>query len=254
MAPRKTESALFHQLSSPESLMAAWKKVRANKGGPGLDLITIQQFERNLVASLEDLSLRLREERYYPMPIRRVQMEKASGGKRELGILTVEDRIVQRAALDTLEPLFEREFLDCSFGFRPNRSVQDAIHRVLDYLIQRGTSSYEGPLYRDLEGDPDLEGEDNLRSLARKEALQRMGRDGILLLLTYARGSSRFFTPQGLAITASSLLAAAALPIAHQVLRERMWRGPRLGTVQGGVLSPLLSNVYLHQFDRAMVQ
>jgi hypothetical protein len=123
----------FDTLTEPASLMQAWRRVRANRGAAGVDMVTLAEFERDLQTNLEALSARLREGRYYPMPVRAVQMRKASGGVRTLGILTVEDRIVQRAALDAIEPLFEPSFLDCSYGFRPNRSVELAAARVLAY-------------------------------------------------------------------------------------------------------------------------
>ena len=119
-------SILMNKVCDMETLMNAWKKVRANKGMPGIDFVTIQQFESTLTENLQELSMQLKEDRYYPMPIKRIAVKKASGGTRELGILTIQDRIVQRAVLDVIEPVFERVFLDCSYGFRPNRSVQDA--------------------------------------------------------------------------------------------------------------------------------
>ena len=123
----------MNKVCEMETLMNAWKKVRANKGGPGVDFLTIQQFEFSLTENLQELSAQLREDRYYPMPIKRVAIKKASGGMRELGILTIVDRIIQRAVLDVIEPHFEGVFLDCSYGFRPNRSVQNAIDKVLEY-------------------------------------------------------------------------------------------------------------------------
>ena len=124
----------FELLCELPTLMAAWKSVRANKGAAGVDLVTVAEFERDLMGNLQSLAERLREGRYYPMPLRTVEMKKRSGGTRTLGILTVEDRIVQRGLLDVCEPLWERQvFLDCSFGFRPGRNVEMAVRRVLDY-------------------------------------------------------------------------------------------------------------------------
>jgi len=124
---------LMKKVCEMETLMNAWRKVRANKGVPGVDFVTIQQFEYSLLANVQQLSAQLAEDRYYPMPIKRIAVKKASGGVRELGILTIQDRIVQRAVLDVIEPIYERIFLDCSYGFRPNRSTKDAIQKVLEY-------------------------------------------------------------------------------------------------------------------------
>ena len=123
----------FDQLCELPALMGAWKQVRANQGAAGIDRVTIAEFERELLANLTALGARLREGRYYPMPARTVEMPKRNGGTRTLGILTVEDRIVQRAALAALEPLWEPAFLDCSFGFRPARNVAMAVQRVLNH-------------------------------------------------------------------------------------------------------------------------
>jgi len=107
-------NALMKKVCEMETLMNAWRKVRANKGVPGVDFVTIQQFESSLKENLQQLSAQLSEDRYYPMPIKRIAVKKASGGRRELGILTIQDRIVQRAVLDVIEPHFERVFMDCS--------------------------------------------------------------------------------------------------------------------------------------------
>jgi RNA-directed DNA polymerase len=123
----------FELLCEMPALVSAWKQVRANRGAAGVDLTTIAEFERDLLRNLQELAARLREGRYTAAPLRTFEMRKANGKTRTLGIFTVEDRIVQRAALDALEPLWEPVFLDCSFGFRPNRNVEMAVKRVLDY-------------------------------------------------------------------------------------------------------------------------
>ena len=91
-----TSASLIDRIAAPESLMAAWKQVRANRGAEGVDRVTTQRFEANLERNLAALSSALCEERYYPMPLRQVQIPKRDGGTRDLGISTVEDRIVQR--------------------------------------------------------------------------------------------------------------------------------------------------------------
>jgi RNA-directed DNA polymerase len=342
----------FDMLCEPDRLMSAWKRVRANRGAPGIDQVSISEFERSLQANLAELSLRLREGRYYPMPVRAVEMRKANGGIRRLGILTVEDRIVQRAALDLIEPLFEPAFLDCSYGFRPNRSVEMAVGRVLDYrsggdfyvvdadisdcfgsldhellmrlvearikdkrllalirmwldtglilprtvepqgrvygarvidravdyvsdsldgaighlLDERGYSSYGYGSYAEY-GAPSLyggeardigseaDGDCDLHRQARKEALKRLGRDGTLLLLTYSNRFRRLLSPKAMVLTGAAALATTAYPLAARLIRNRLSaKSAGVGAVQGGALSPLLSNVYLHEFDVAMIK
>lgn len=123
----------FEQLCQPETLLAAWKPVRTGRTAAGLDQMTLAEYARDLEANIAALSVRLREGRYYPLPVRTIEIRKASGGTRQLGIYTIEDSIVQRAAKDVLEPLLEPSFLPCSFGFRPHRNVTMAVKQVLDY-------------------------------------------------------------------------------------------------------------------------
>ena len=123
-------TSLTTQLCQPETLHAAWRKVRANKGGPGSDGITIQQFEAQLNKHLRQLARELSEERYYPLPIQKFTMKKTNGSTREISVLALKDRIVQRAVCDLITPIYEPKFLDCSFGYRPNRGVPQAVAQV----------------------------------------------------------------------------------------------------------------------------
>ncbi len=123
----------FELLCDVAVLMQAWKQVRSNRGAAGVDRVSLAEYEHDLVANLEDLAARISEGRYFPMPLRRFQMEKPNGKMRSLGIFTIEDRIAQRAALNLLEPLWEASFLECSYGFRPGRNVEMAVKQALDY-------------------------------------------------------------------------------------------------------------------------
>ena len=125
-----SNTSLTTQLYQPETLHAAWRKVRANKGGPGSDGVTIQEFEANLTKYLRQLSREFDEERYYPLPVQKFTMKKANGSTRELSVLTLKDRIVQRAVCDLISPIYEARFLNCSFGYRPNRGVPHAVAEV----------------------------------------------------------------------------------------------------------------------------
>lgn len=126
-----TSSNLMNRVSSRDSLYAAWRKVRANRGAAGVDAISITQFEKNLEPNLIELSNNLRDKSYEPLPARYVNVPKSNGKLRELAIPTVRDRVAQRAVLDHIEPLFEPNFLDCSFGFRPGRSTEMAVQRIV---------------------------------------------------------------------------------------------------------------------------
>lgn len=334
-------NAPFDRLCDPDHLLRAWRQVRRNRGAAGIDQVTLAEFERELLSNLNALAARLREGRYYPMPARMFEMKKASGGVRKLAILSVEDRVVQRAALDAIEPVFEAAFLDCSFGFRPNRNVQMAIERALGfraggdiYLVDADISDCFGSLDHDIlmqlvskrvrdkrmlglvrmwldcgqvlpKDPPDETGEESAgiadrlgdyagesvdaavshlleddlygdytmaeydepagdtiedamseaRRRARKEVIRRLGRDGLLLLLTSAARAKRWMTPAALALTGAAALAAAMYPKASRYIRQKMAaRRGGIGALQGSPLSALLSNVYLHEFDAAMIR
>lgn len=122
---------LFHRIASVASLHNAWRRVRANRGAPGIDSISLCVFEAQLTNNLQELSRSLLSQSYQPLPARFVTIAKANGKERELAILTVRDRVAQRSMLDNIEPLFEPQFLDCNFAFRPNRSCEMAIQRMI---------------------------------------------------------------------------------------------------------------------------
>ncbi len=139
--------SLATQLCQLETLHAAWQKVRANKGGPGSDGVTIQQFEANLTKHLHQLSRELTKERYYPLPVQKFTMKKSNGGIRSLSVLTLRDRIVQRAVCDLISPIYEDKFLDCSFAYRPNRGVPHAVTQVASIRAE----GYEWFVHADIE-------------------------------------------------------------------------------------------------------
>ena len=122
--------SLMDKVYAPKTLVLAWKKVRANKGAAGVDNITIDKFESNALRYLQELHEALKNQHYIPKPVKRVMIPKADGGERPLGIPTIKDRIVQMAVKVVLEPIFEHEFSNSSYGFRPKRSAKDALREV----------------------------------------------------------------------------------------------------------------------------
>jgi RNA-directed DNA polymerase len=122
---------LLRQIALPAALYRAWRKVRANRGAAGVDAVSIQQFERHLGPNLAELSRNLLNRTYEPLPARQVNVPKSDGRMRELMIPSVRDRVAQRCVLDCIEPLFESQFLDCSYAFRPGRSVEMAVQRIV---------------------------------------------------------------------------------------------------------------------------
>ncbi len=127
-------SEMFEQIVEIKSLYNAWRKVKANRGAAGIDRVSWFGFEENLDANLAELARNLRTLTYQPLPAKFVQIAKANGKTRELGILTIRDRVAQRAVLDVIEPIFEAEMQSCSYAFRPARNIEMAIQRV---IIQR---------------------------------------------------------------------------------------------------------------------
>src|SRR5260370_13976028 len=124
-------SLLLRQASAEPALYQAWRKVRANRGAASVDAISLRLFEKDLKPNLSELGRNLVNKSYEPMPARYVSVPKPNGKERELAIPTVRDRVAQRVVLDLIEPLFEPQFLDCSFAFRPGRSVEMAIQRFV---------------------------------------------------------------------------------------------------------------------------
>lgn len=142
---RSAEMSLLNAIVGSGPLHAAWAQVKANHGGPGIDQMTLARWERNLQTNLLRLSEQVRANRYRPNPPRRFKIRKKDGGWRELSVLTVADRVLQRSVLNVLDPLAEARFLNGSHGYRHQRSVATAVEQVLDYR--------ERSLHTVLEGD-----------------------------------------------------------------------------------------------------
>jgi len=207
----------LHPAFSRDALHRAWRQVRASGGGPGVDGESIRAFESDLEAKLAELGQELEKGTYRPRGVRRVFVPKPKEGLRPLAIWTLRDRVAQRAVYNYLEPTFESQFLDCSHGFRPGRSVQTAVDAVLAARDAR----LRWVLDADIKDCFDEIRPDLLMRLVRQQV-----RDRVILQLLTAWLQARILNARGQARAA--------------------------GTAQGGVLSPLLCNVYLHPFDEAL--
>jgi RNA-directed DNA polymerase len=164
--------ALYDRIYRWDTLVAAWNLAASNEGAPGIDGITFEQVvqeDMGLVKFLKELQEDLRTKRYRPQPVKRVYIPKANGKLRPLGIPTIRDRVVQTAALLILEPIFEADFLDCSYGFRPGRSAHQALTVIRDNLAAGYREVYDA----DLEGYFDTIPHDKLMACLRMRITDR---------------------------------------------------------------------------------
>jgi RNA-directed DNA polymerase len=217
--PGRRFHALYDKVSRSDVLRRAWVMVRLNNGAPGIDKITLAAVgEYGVTRLLDELACELREGRYRPLPARRVYIPKpGTTEQRPLSIPTVRDRVVQAAAKIVLEPVFEADFLPCSFGFRPRRSAHDALQVLIDECWRGRRWVVETDIASCFSAIP----HDKLM-----EAVEERVCDQPVLKLLRA------------------MLRAG-------VMEDGQVRRTAAGTPQGGVISPVMCNVYLHRLDRA---
>jgi RNA-directed DNA polymerase len=216
--PGRRFHALSDKVSRRDVLWRAWAAVRRNNGAPGIDKITLAEVEEYGVARLlDEVAQDLRERRWRPSPARRVLIPKpGSPEKRPLSIPTVRDRIVQSAVKIVLEPVFEADFLPCSYGFRPRRSAHDGLQVLIDESWRGRRWVVETDIANCFSAIP--------HDLLMRAVEERVSDQGVLKLLR-------------------AMLRAG-------VMDEGTVRRPVSGAAQGGPISPLLANVYLHRVDR----
>ncbi len=212
---------LYDKLSLGYIMEQAYKRCRANNSGPGIDGMTFKDVEEYGVSRfLEELGEELRTRTYKPLPVRRVWIEKENGGKRPLGIPTIKDRVAQQACRLVIEPIWEADFEEISHGYRPKRSAADAVRQIKENLQKGMHEIYDADLSKYFDTIP----HDKLE-VALKE---------------------RITDPRILHIIKLWLQA----PIAEEDGRYTGGKRHKKGTPQGGVISPLLANIYLNLLDR----
>lgn len=210
--------SLIDKVYRKRTLEESWLKARSNKGASGVDRISIQKFEVKQGQYLEELGIELKEGTYKPSAVRRVYIPKGQGKMRPLGIPTVKDRIAQQAVKAAIEPIFENEFLDMSYGFRPRRGAQDALQEVSRHIEE----GYTWVVDADLQSYFDTIPHQNL----------------------IAKVAER--------ISDGRILELIEMWLKQDIMEECKCWIPTQGTPQGGVISPLLANIYLHDLDIQM--
>jgi RNA-directed DNA polymerase len=212
------KTALLEQIVSRENMLKAWEQVKANQGCHGIDKITIDAFPKYAQAHWATIRASLMAETYEPLPVRRVEIPKKTGGKRPLGIPTIQDRLIQQAIAQVLGSIFDPTFSDSSFGYRPGKSAHQAVYQLRQY-IQAG---------RKVAVDMDL-----------SKFFDTVNHDVLM-----HRVAKRVYDKRVLRLIGKYLRAGV-------VIKGRL-TSTRQGVPQGGPLSPLLSNIMLDDLDKEL--
>jgi RNA-directed DNA polymerase len=218
MEPPDPDGHLLERILSKANMLKAWKRVKANKGAPGIDNTSIEEFPEFARKHWDDIRDSLLAGTYQPSPVRRVEIPKPTGGTRPLGIPIVLDRVIQQAVYQVLMPIFDPDFSDQSYGFRPGKSAHDAVRKLREYIRE----GYRTAVDLDLSKFFDTVNHDVLmhrvsRKVRDKQVLRLIGK--------YLR--------------------------AGVMVNGRLKKTPK-GVPQGGPLSPLLANILLDDLDKEL--
>jgi RNA-directed DNA polymerase len=220
LEPKFRFYTLYHLVSRDDVLTEAWKCVKRNGGSAGIDNISIKAIEQSregVHGFLRNIQNELRSKTYFPKPVKRVYIPKSDGKLRPLGIPTVKDRVVQAAMLLIIEPIFEQDFMECSYGFRPKRSAHQAIDAIKASIDKGQLQIYDADL---------------------KSYFDTIPHDQLMKAL-----EMRIVDRQVLKLIRKWLEAPIWEPGKPMKANDK-------GTPQGGIISPLLANLYMHWFDK----
>jgi RNA-directed DNA polymerase len=216
--PQNSNEHLLERILSRENMLLSWKRVKSNKGAPGVDKMTIEAFPDFLREHWKEIRESLMEGKYQPSPVLRVEIPKPSGGTRPLGIPTVLDRLIQQAIGQVLTPIFDPDFSDFSYGFRPERSAHDAIFKVREYVWRKYRVAVDMDLAKFF--------------------------DTVIHDVLMHRVSRKIHDKRVLRLIGKFLRAGVEV-------RGRL-QSTRKGVPQGGPLSPILSNILLDDLDKEL--
>lgn len=214
----ETDMELLEEILNRNNLNKAYKKVKANKGTAGVDGITVEEELEYLKENKDRIINQIRKRKYKPQPVKRVQIPKENGKMRNLGIPTVTDRIIQQAIFQVISPIFEKQFSDNSYGFRPRRSPEQAVVKALEYM----NDGYDWVVDIDLERFFDTVNQDKLITII------------------------------GRTITDGDVVSLIRKYLSAGVMEKGIVKVTPVGTPQGENLSPLLSNIMLNELDKEL--
>lgn len=209
---------LLEKILAKDNLNKAYKKVYQNKGASGVDGVTVYDIKEYIQNNRDEILSQIRNRKYKPQPVRRVQIPKDNGKMRNLGIPTVMDRIIQQAMVQVLSPIYEKQFSESSFGFRPGRSCEQAVIKALELL----NDGNDWIVDIDLEKFFDTVNQDRLITIIRRTIKDG---DVVSLIMKYLKAG---------------------------VMENGIVKATKVGTPQGGNLSPLLSNIMLNELDKEL--
>lgn len=217
---RMDTSSLMEQILSKENLNTAYLQVVRNKGAEGVDGMKYTELKENLEKNGEIIKEQLRTRKYKPQPVRRVEIPKPEGGVRNLGVPTVTDRFVQQAVAQVVTPIYEEQFHDHSYGFRPNRCAQQAIITALDMMN---------------------DGKDWIVDIDLEKFFDTVNHDKLMTLI-------------GRTIKDGDVISIIRKFLVSGIMVDDEYKDSVIGTPQGGSLSPLLANIMLNELDKEMEQ
>ena len=214
----KKDDTLLNELLSDENLKIAKQRVKKNKGASGIDGMEVKELDEYLSKHLDEIKEQIRNKKYSPKPVKRVEIPKPDGGVRNLGVPTVVDRFVQQAIAQVLTPIYEPKFSESSYGFRPNRCCEMAILKALEFM----NDGYQWVVDIDLEKFFDNVNHDKMISLIMKD------------------------------VKCGEIVSLINKFLKSGIMIDDEYKESVIGTPQGGNLSPLLSNIMLNQLDKEL--